>query len=170
MSLDPCVLDILLKAVTMPWVVQLWDGSVFWFLIAGRLFVCVQSLEEKILGFLSTDLSKWISTRKTRMWFRNPCNLWKCDILKWKTNFSGFRVFFPPGPNRYYRHPLLRFAPIVLHLRVERPKVWCTNLENRCEARIIWINIVVFTSKMHFNDRISIRNSITSLGNKWFTI
>ena len=170
MSLDPCVLDILLKAVTIPWVVQLWDGSVFWFLIARRLFVCVQSLEEKILGFLSTDLSWWISTRKERMWFRNPCNFWKCDILKWKTNFSGFRIFFPPGPNRHYRHPLLRFAPIVLHLRVERPKVWCTNLENRCEARIIWINIVVFTSKMHLNDRISIGNSIASLGNKWFTI
>ena len=149
MSLDPCVLDILLKAVTMPWVVQLWDGSVFWFLIARRLFVCVQSLEEKILENLSTDEPWWISTPKTKMWFRNSSDFWKRPIVSGKMDFPGLRVFFPLGPNRYYRHPLLRFAPIVLHLRNERPKVWCTNLANRCEARIIWTNIVVFTSKMH---------------------
>ena len=170
MSLDPCVLDILPKAVTMPRVVKLWDGSFFWLLIFRTVFVCVQSLEEKILGFLLTDLSWWITTQKTKMWFRNPCNLWKCDILNGKMSFSGFRIFFPPGPNRYFRHPLLRFAPIVLHLRVERPEVRYTNLENRCESRIIWHNIVIFTSKMHWNDRNSMGNSIAPLGNEWFTI
>ena len=144
MSLDPCVLDILVKAVMMLCVIQLWAHTIFWYSVASRLFLHTQSTDKKLLEWSQSRFWIRFTWWSEEIPLKKQCLARKIEIFSSKKLVWECRTIFCPCSRRFLKRSRPQFIRRIPYLKVEWHKVRCANLSNRWESRITQVKTVHF--------------------------